>query len=68
MDERSMIEEPLPGKSLVLYRVFSECTGRWSTPKWIMGVDTRARWVPHGDNPSQSTAKPLKMSSTGDSQ
>lgn len=63
-----MTDEPLPGKSLVLYRVFAECVGRWATPKWIMGVDERSRWVSHADKEMQSTAQPLKMAIDGRSQ
>lgn len=35
-----MIPEALPGKSVVLYRVFAEAEGRWATPTWIMGCST----------------------------
>lgn len=61
-----MIEEPIPGKSLALYRIFAELTGRWSTPNWIYGTETgKPR---HGYKPMQIEWKPLKMSSTGESQ
>lgn len=30
-----------------MYRLFAEASGRWATPQWMMGVDTRPRWVNH---------------------
>lgn len=34
-----MTKEMLAGKSIILYRVFAECSGKWATPNWAFGVE-----------------------------